>query len=46
MREIFEEYGKVVMAATVSMMLIGFGTVIFTNGQVFDAIRAFSQSIC
>ncbi len=46
MREVFEEYGKVVIAAAASMMLIGFATVLFVNGQVFDAIRIFSQSIC
>ncbi|MEY8391763.1 hypothetical protein AALA98_10370 [Lachnospiraceae bacterium 45-W7] len=46
MREIFEEYGKTVVAASASVLLIGFAAVFLTQGQVFEVIRIFSQSIC
>ena len=41
MREVFEEYGKVVIASVSSVILIGFTATFLTTGQVFDAITAF-----
>ncbi len=46
MREVFEEYGKVVVASVSSLMLIGFAAAFLATGQVFDVILAFSQHIC
>lgn len=46
MREVFEEYGNVVIAVAASILIIGLSAVFLTQGQVFDAIRMFSQSIC
>lgn len=46
MREVFEEYGKVIVAAASSVLLIGFATAFLTAGQAFDAIFVFSQGIC
>lgn len=46
MREVFEEYGKVIVASVSSVMLIGFGAAFLMTGQVFDVIFAFSQHIC
>lgn len=46
MRELFEEYGKTVLATVSSALLIGISTAFITDGQIFDVIRTFSQNIC
>lgn len=46
MREVFQEYGKVIIAAVSSALLLGFAAAFLTGGQAFDAISIFSQSIC
>ncbi len=46
MRQIFEEYGNVALAAASSVLLIGFATAFLTQGKAFEAILLFSQSIC
>ncbi len=46
MKEVFEEYGKVVIAAVSSVLLVGFAAVFLTAGQAFEMILAFSQGIC
>lgn len=46
MREVFEEYGKVIVASVSSVVLVGFAAAFLMTGQVFDAISAFSQQIC
>lgn len=46
MREVFEEYGKMVLAVIAAALLLGFTTTFLTDGQFFEAIQAFSQSIC
>lgn len=46
MREVFEEYGKIILAAVTSVTLIGFATAFLSVGEVFEAILCFSKSIC
>ncbi len=46
MREVFEEYGKIIVASSASVLLIGFAAEFLTQGQIFDAICIFSKSIC
>ncbi len=46
MREVFEEYGKMIIAAVTSVLLVGFAATFLTAGQAFEMIFAFSQSIC
>ncbi len=46
MREVLEEYGRIIIATVASILLIGFAAVFLTKGQVFEAILLFSQSIC
>lgn len=46
MREIFEEYGKMIIAAVSSVMLIGFATAFLNAGEAFEAILLFSRNIC
>lgn len=46
MREVFEEYGKTIIAAVSSALMIGFATAFLSAGQAFDAILLFSQNIC
>ncbi len=46
MREVFEEYGKITTGAAVSVLLIGLTVSFLSNGQIFQVIQAFSQSIC
>lgn len=46
MREVLGEYGKVILAAAASVLLIGFAAAFLTTGQAFEAIMVFSQSIC
>ncbi len=46
MKELFDEYGNMVLAAAASIMLIGFAASLLTEGQMFDVLQMFSQSIC
>ncbi len=46
MREVLEEYGKLIIAAVTSVLLVGFASAFLTTGQAFEAIKIFSQSIC
>lgn len=46
MREVFEEYGKMIIAAVSSVMLIGFAAAFLSAGKAFEAIWFFSQNIC
>lgn len=46
MREVFEEYGKLMLASLSSVMLVGFAAAFLATGQVFDIISAFSTHIC
>lgn len=46
MREVFEEYGKTVLAVIAAALLISTTTVFLMDGQFFDAIWEFSQRIC
>lgn len=46
MRELLEQYGKTVLAAAASALLIGISAAFFTNGQMFDVLHTFSQMIC
>ncbi len=46
MREIFEEYGRVMAAAVSSVLLIGFAAAFLSQGELFEVISIFSQSIC
>lgn len=46
MREVFEEYGKMIIAAVASITLIGFAAALLTTGHAFEAILRFSQQIC
>lgn len=46
MKEVFEEYGKLIIAAVSSVLLVGFAAAFLTAGQAFEMIFAFSQSIC
>lgn len=46
MRDVFEEYGKVISAAVSSILLIGFAAAFLMTGEIFDAILFFSQRIC
>ncbi len=44
MKELFDEYGNMALAAAASVMLIGFA--FLTEGQLFDVLQMFSKSIC
>ena len=46
MREVLEEYGKMVLAVITEALLLGFTTIFLTEGQFYEAIQTFSQSIC
>ena len=46
MREVFEEYGKMVIAVIAAALLLGFTTIFLTEGQFYEAIQMFSLSIC
>lgn len=46
MKELFDEYGNVALAAAASVMLIGFAATFLTEGQLFDVLQMFSKSIC
>lgn len=46
MREVFEEYGKVMVAAVTSVLLVGFAAAFLTTGQAFEVLKMFSQNIC
>lgn len=46
MKEIFEEYGKTIIAAVSSALLIGFATAFLSSGEAFETILLFSQNIC
>ena len=46
MKEVFEEYGKMIIAVVSSVLLVGFAAAFLTTGQAFEMIFAFSQSIC
>ncbi len=46
MKEVFEEYGTIIIATVSSALLIGFAVVFLSAGEAFDRILFFSQNIC